>query len=120
WDLDSNEVVLSAEALRMHGLRAADFGGSGEEFLALVHPDDREGLRHELEDAVQSNGEQHHLFRVIRRDNGALRWIESWGRLLEEDDRTRNIVGVSTDVTERRRADEVREDMLAREHAARV
>ena len=120
WNLDTDMVTLGLAALRMHGLRSGEFGGTADEFLALIHPDDRAALRGEVYEAAQTTGEEHHVVRVVRRDDGEVRWIESWGRLLEEDDRTRNIVGVSTDVTERRRADELREDMLAREHAARV
>ena len=120
WNLDHDTVTLSSSALQMHGIDAAAFGGAANEFLALVHPDDREGLRGSLFEAAETTGEQHHLFRIVRRDNGELRWIESWGRLLAEDDHSRNVVGVSTDVTDRRRSEEQKELMLAREHAARL
>lgn len=121
WNLDHDLVTLSPSALRMHGLDPGGFGGTTDEFLALVHPDDRATLRGAVFEAAQTDGEQHHLFRIVRRDNGELRWIESWGRMLrEEEDLSRNIVGVSTDVTDRRRSEEQKETMLAREHAARL
>jgi PAS domain S-box-containing protein len=120
WNLDRDAVTLSQSAMRMHGLGTGSFTGTAEEFLALVHPDDRASLRGGVFEAAQTAAEQHHLFRIVRRDNGELRWIESWGRLLAEEDGSRNVVGVSSDVTERRRAEEQKETMLAREHAARL
>jgi PAS domain S-box-containing protein len=120
WNLDRDTVTLSPSAMRMHGLGTGGFGGTADEFLALVHPDDRASLRGAVFEAAQTAAEQHHLFRIVRRDNGELRWIESWGRMLSEDDQTRNVVGVSSDVTERRRSESQKELMLSREHAARV
>lgn len=117
WDLDQDTVRLNAAALAMHGLTAEEFGGAVDELLAHVHPEDRQELRTAV---GTGEGEQHHLFRVIRRDNGEVRWLETWGRLLAAPDGRRNVVGVSTDVTDRRRAEEQKELMLAREHAARL
>jgi len=103
----------------MFGLSLGDFDGSGEEFLALVHPDDRAPLRHAVGSALEREVDQHHVFRIVRHDNGELRWIEIWGRMLD-DDIERHLVGVCSDISDRRRADEQREAILAREHQARV
>jgi PAS domain S-box-containing protein len=120
WDLATDRVGLSTSALHMYGLTPDAFGGTGDEFLALVHPDDRVRLRSDVYDAIATQREHHHLYRIIRHDTGELRWIETWGRLLGGSDHLRHLVGVSSDVTDRRRADQQREDLLAREHAARV
>jgi PAS domain S-box-containing protein len=120
WDLTTDRVGLSTSALRMYGLTPDAFGGTGDEFLALVHPEDRLRLRADVYDAIASQREHHHLYRIVRHDNGELRWIETWGRHLRGAGEGQHLVGVSSDVTERRRADELREAILAREHAARV
>lgn len=120
WDLTGDRVGLSTSALHMYGLTPDAFGGTGDEFLALVHPEDRLRLRADVYDAIASHREHHHLYRIIRHDNGELRWIETWGRHLRGAGEGQQLVGVSSDVTERRRADELREAILAREHAARV
>jgi PAS domain S-box-containing protein len=119
WDLAGDRVELSAAALAIYGLSTETFGGTGLDWLAVVHPDDRETMPNDLA-AARAPGDQHRVFRIIRPDNGELRWIESWGRQLDADERGLHLVGVCSDITDRRRAEQVREELLASEHEARI
>ena len=77
-------------------------------FLSLVHPEDVEFVRSIIEEAIRSGEERSVEYRIIRPD-GEMRWISSRGRIcsaqLGEPDQ---LMGVSVDITERKRAEEAR------------
>jgi PAS domain S-box-containing protein len=86
---------------RMFGLEPGTFGGTIEEWAALVHPEDREralrGFRHALESDQSGFVDE---FRVVRGD-GDVRWFQSICRIMREPDgRAQRAVGVNIDVTE--------------------
>jgi signal transduction histidine kinase/CheY-like chemotaxis protein len=70
-------------------------------FLALVHPDDRESVRHGLEGRGADE-----VFDVRCRalePDGSIRWLEGKGRMkMDEARRPVSVLGVSVDVTEQR------------------
>ncbi|HRW37708.1 MAG TPA: SpoIIE family protein phosphatase [Aquihabitans sp.] len=121
WEVGHERVELSGSAQAVFGLAGAGFAGDPADFLAVIHPDDRERFQATVSAAIdEPAGEHHVVFRIVRPDTGALRWIEAWGRPLRTEARGLHLVGVCTDVTERRFADAHREELLAREHAARL
>lgn len=121
WDLRSDDVVLSDSARAIFELNGdhGAFDGSADAFMDLVHPEDRLALRSDVYEALQTTGETHSTYRVRWR-SGEMRWIESWGRLVHEDGRPARLVGVISDITDRRLADERRDRLLAAEQQARV
>ena len=82
--------VLWSETLeRIHGLEPGTFGGTFEDYKRDIHPDDRslvfETVSHTLA------GAPHRLrYRIIRPD-GAMRWVEARGTLLEDGEGERRI-----------------------------
>lgn len=120
WDINVDSVVLSPSALAIYGITAEQFLGTGDGFLDLIDPDDRAVLRGEVYEALQTTGEQHNVYRAVRQNDGEVRWIESWGRLLEDKGHPYRLVGVIADITDRRLADETKEALLAGEQKARV
>ncbi|MBD1934432.1 PAS domain S-box protein [Trichocoleus sp. FACHB-69] len=117
WDMDlkTNRVVCSANALDVWGLHE----GTGEEFFALIHPDDRQQVLQTAAGAMA--GEQPYApeYRVISPD-GVVRWINSQGRVyLDETGQGVRMIGVSVDITERKQIEAERDRLLKREQAAR-
>jgi PAS domain S-box-containing protein len=103
WEMDfrSGEVRWSEILEAQHGLAAGTFGGTFEAFLAVVHPDDRDGVRRAMDDATRKGGEFALQYRVVRPD-GNLRWINGAGQVLLGPARAPlRAVGISLDVTAR-------------------
>jgi len=84
---------------------AADEVVTLERFLGLVHPDDQEVIRQTMQSARQSKSDGQVEYRIMRPD-GSMRWILSRGRAhclaSGEPD---FLLGVSIDITERKRAE---------------
>ena len=78
---------------------------SHEDWLELVHPDDRDLFQQEVARCIQSTYSVDFEFRIVRRDTGEVRWISSRTRL-KRDGSAGYIIGAHLDVTERRRAEE--------------
>lgn len=120
WELDSDLIDLSPSAASVYGLGPGSVELTGDQFLDLVHPDDRTALRGGAFESIQTTGEQHALYRWVHHQRGEVRWMESWGRMVNEGPASTRLIGVVADVTERRLADETKEALLAAEQRARV
>jgi signal transduction histidine kinase len=86
---------------------AGSFPGTFEAFQADIHPDDRDLVRREIAVALE-RGEHHVEYRIVRPD-GAVRWVEGRGEVFRDAaGRPERLIGVCTDVTARRSAEEDR------------
>ena len=121
WDYDlvSGELRWDERCKEIFGL-----GPDGEvdydAFLELLHPEDRERVDRVVSQVLDPEGsgvfETH--YRVVWKD-GTERWALARGRAIFEKGRAVRFVGTVLDVTERKRAEEERDRLLAREQAAR-
>jgi len=106
WDLRSNEVVWSSGLEAIHGLAPGTFPGTFDAFTSEIHPDDRKVVAQSIERTLQSRGQHHIEYRIVRAD-GAVRWVEGQGQLLrDESGAPVRMVGICSDTTERREAEE--------------
>lgn len=77
-----------------------------DSFLALVHPDDVDSVLTAVAAATDPGGDGliNVEYRIVRPSDGALRWIEVFGRAYFERGACVRFVGVGSDVTERKEA----------------
>jgi len=101
-DLGSGRTFWSLEAQAMHGVAPGTFAGTLDAAVATMHPDDRASVAANLAD-VEDRTERVLEYRVIRPD-GEIRWLSGRGSIRRDGSR-RILVGVITDVTERRAAE---------------
>jgi PAS domain S-box-containing protein len=120
WNVATRQSVYwSQENYRLLGFDPEGGIPSDEVFYQRIHPEDRDRVRRET--ILERLDEGAHFdvdFRIVL-PGGAIKYVRSTGHPV------RNIsgdlleyVGTSIDVTERKRADEERERLLARERAA--
>ncbi|MEG4506643.1 PAS domain S-box protein [Microcoleus sp. F6_B4] len=118
WDMDlqTNQIVCSTTALDVWGVHK----GTGEEFFALIHPDDRQRMMQAAAGAIA--GEQSYVqeYRVISPD-GVVRWLNSQGQVyLDATGLGVRMIGVSVDITQRKQIEAERDRLLKREQSARL
>jgi two-component system cell cycle sensor histidine kinase/response regulator CckA len=105
WDMDYTTGVLRwSEAIEGHyGLQPGTFDGTFEAFVERIHPDDRASVLETVGNAMKSGGDFFTQNRSIAPD-GTVRWLSGAGRvLLGEHGEPVRAVGISQDVTERRK-----------------
>jgi PAS domain S-box-containing protein len=106
WDITSDGVTWSQELYRIFGLRPGEFIPNFENYLARVHPADRERARQVIEEALQS----HQPFRIeerLVRPDGSLRVIESRGEVkTDAQGQPLAMAGICLDITERKQAEQ--------------
>ncbi len=122
WDLnvETDQVIWGGHHAEMFGLPATTKSISGAEFLALVHPADRDELQTALGQALAEGDKYKHEFR-INQPGGEIRWMNAQGQVYRDDaGRANRIVGIVRDITESKQVETERERLLAREQAARA
>lgn len=105
WEVvpPGDRIVWSDQAFEIFGIQRADLGGTLEDYLQLVHPDDREWLRRHGDEWLETGGEFKAEYRVVRPD-GEVRWVSARGEMVVEPDGTvTRSTGTIQDVTEDRR-----------------
>jgi len=124
WDLniDTNALHCDDGWYRILGRDPSQPLMTLEEFKPFIHPEDVDDATRVDEADVAAMIAEHkdytNAFRIIRPD-GEVRWIISAACLLGGDGAPRRAVGVITDVTERRMAEQsLREEMSALEKTA--
>lgn len=117
WDIRTDTASWSEELYALFGLERRDFTPSFQNWLELIHPDDREPVRASLEQALNGNREIEVEYRIIRPD-GQLRWLVGKGRTYEaEDGRPIRMIGIALDITERKNLQLALEDRDAKYRA---
>jgi signal transduction histidine kinase/ActR/RegA family two-component response regulator len=91
-----------------------------EMWKSLIHPDDRETVLAEWQRSEQARDEFRSEHRVSRIDDGATRWLVAVGRFVYSNEgAATRFAGVFFDITERKRVEEDREELLEREKVLR-
>ncbi|HXG86554.1 MAG TPA: ATP-binding protein [Pyrinomonadaceae bacterium] len=121
WQFDFDTLALECTDICKANLGLppeADF--SYEDFIAAVHPDDRENINSTLKNALGKQEEYKDEYRIVWRDN-SLHWILVQGSAkYDQSGRAHRIAGVMLDITERKEAEKVREELLESEQKARA
>jgi PAS domain S-box-containing protein len=107
WELDlsAGESIVSEEVARMYGLETPS-GPLAFNWTPHVHPEDQERLAAWCQQARETGDDQRFEFRIIRPD-GEIRWLLSFGYTIDDPSRrSSRMIGVTVDVTERKRAEE--------------
>ena len=106
WDLKTNENVWSNELWLLYGLKPLNCKPSYEEWLKVIHPDDRSKTEQVLQEAVLRGSSYNTEWRVKLSD-GRERWLMSRGRPLKDSqDQIVRYLGIVMDITEPKRAEQ--------------
>ena len=121
WDVVRGVASCSEAYCRLYGLDPRGPGHqSPEEWLAQVHPDDRERARLTREATLRA-GRLENEYRIVRPD-GSVRWIVDRGLpVYNSDGKLARLLGANVDITESREASERLRELQAQVlHASRL
>jgi PAS domain S-box-containing protein len=115
WDLAQDTLYWSDEMFRLMGSAPGDFVPSTDRWMDAIHPEDADNVRRRLAETRAGSGGYRHDYRILL-PGGLQLWVESQTRSqLDGEGRTIRLVGVITDVTHRKLAEEamLRNEKLA-------
>ncbi len=106
WHVKENTARWSDETKRIFGREPGDPEATAEEFLAMIHPDDRLFVEQKIGRSLSDGSPYEAEYRMPQPD-GSIRWIRGKGKVLhDEDGKPLRMVGLNADITERRREQE--------------
>ncbi|MDR0621107.1 MAG: response regulator [Deltaproteobacteria bacterium] len=129
WDYDvlGNKIEYTDIFLKMLGYDRDDLAGTFEEWLSLVHPDDREMIQNSIARLRKPNNDSLAYELRLKRKDGSYIWTYDVGRVMLRTDegRAARVIGGNFDFTNRKKmeqelfeiAEQERKAHLARELA---
>ncbi|MSQ64000.1 MAG: sensor domain-containing diguanylate cyclase, partial [Betaproteobacteria bacterium] len=106
WDRDTDQLQWGRDPSSLVGTVPEGRTTRWSKFLELIHPEDRDGYLERVNAAWEHTGPCSNEYRVVRQD-GQVAWLSSHGKTLANaSGRAHRLIGVSQDVTERKRQEE--------------
>lgn len=119
WDRATGELHWDPALETIFGLEPGTFGGSFDDWIALIHPDDRDHVVSAVTTALERGEEYEVEHRIVRPDE-QVRWLHCRGEsLVDEHQQPLGMHGVAVDLTERRAAEAERDRLLTAHKTAR-
>ncbi|AFZ32289.1 diguanylate cyclase with PAS/PAC and GAF sensors [Gloeocapsa sp. PCC 7428] len=102
WDMLTHQVTFSERLALIFGFPPALRCATYQEFINVMHPDDRTIVEQSITRAVEGDGNYQVEFRIFLSDH-TIHWIGSQGQVYYDDThQATRLVGVSMDITERK------------------
>lgn len=112
WDISMGAIVWTEQLERIFGMPPGSFGGNYALWRDRVHPDDVLRVEAEVQQALDEDDAWVSEYRIVQ-PGGAVRWIGVRGRPFRRDGTPVRFVGVNVDITERKQAEETRQETQA-------
>ena len=108
WDLGSDYVYYSPRWKSMLGYTEDEIGDTVEEWRGRIHPDDREPTLAALQAHLDGGTARFENDHRLRHKNGRYRWVLARAATLRTAaGKPSRLVGLNTDITARKRAEQV-------------
>lgn len=103
WDANSKALYLSARLLSILGFASENLHTTSDDWLALVHPDDRQLFQSTLVDHLKGMTAHFECEYRVRDHDGNYRWVLARGLAVrDQSGRGTRMVGSIGDITERK------------------
>ena len=105
WDFQNSNDIWSDEVWQLFGLDPNECKPSFEAWQKALHPDDRERVVREAEEAARKGTDVNSEWRVLHRD-GSEHWLMSRGRVVRNTEgKPVKMTGIVIDITDRKLAE---------------
>jgi two-component system NtrC family sensor kinase len=105
WDVKTGRIDWTPEMFRLFGLNPKKTIASFETWEAVLHPEDREKARANIDEALKTHSFLNNVYRIIRPD-GKIIWINGLGKgEYDEQNQPVRMSGICIDITERKKAE---------------
>ena len=106
WNIITNKAVCSGRYFSLFGLEPQDNMLSEQDWLAMIHPEDRQRAQKEVRDSLVNKAAYDTEYRVVWPD-GTVRWVSSKAKFFYDNSgMAYRMIGAMIDITERKRVEE--------------
>jgi PAS domain S-box-containing protein len=114
WDILADVVEWDDALCEMYGITRKEAPTCSQDFLTLVHPEDRASVVAAISASIKTGVEADFQFRAIVGD--AIRWIYDRSDVIRgADGKSTHMLGACIDITERRRVEQERDALLEKQ-----
>ncbi len=110
WDFQpqTGEIYYSSQWFKMLGYEPGEYLHTYDTWLTLLHPEDRPRTEARVEEFFENRMEVYTAEFRMRAKDGQWRWIRAQGKAVawDDDGNIKRVVGMHTDITERKLAQE--------------
>lgn len=111
WNVEQDTLYLSERHLEILGYTQSEKDIGPADWVAMFHPEDVPALREALIAYFRGESEMYSSEVRVRRKDGSWAWMFTRGRGIRgSDGRVRRMVGMATDISERRQTETARAD----------
>ena len=102
WNIKTNDFFWSEQVAQLFGHLPTQMNTTYDNFLNVIHPDDRDKIAATLNKCKESDAEYNIDHRVVWSD-GQVRWFNEKGNVIRDDSgKALKMLGVVVDITERK------------------
>ena len=113
WDIRTDEMFWSPENFILHGLDHNSDAPFYKDLDLLIHPDDRQSVRNNVDDAVEGRTEEFRAEYRVKGVDGAFRWLLGIGKVERgPNNAPLSMSGINLDITERKTAEAAIQERL--------
>jgi PAS domain S-box-containing protein len=114
WDIVTGRITWSDQVHAFYGIEPGEFDGTLETFTRHLHPEDAERARESIRASVEDDVPYRIEYRIVPK-GGGVRWISTSGRVIRDaSGKPLRMTGATSDVTERKLAEEARRESEVR------
>ncbi|MBU0621417.1 MAG: bacteriohemerythrin [Gammaproteobacteria bacterium] len=108
WDLVTGKAKFSPQYYIMLGYMPDEFPATQDEWLARIHPEERDAVIGRIRDELAENHDIYITEYRMRSKDGRYRWIQGRGKCIafDESGKPTRMVGINTDITERKQSEQ--------------
>ena len=104
WNVKTDQVVWSPQLFEIFGLDSQNSVASFDVWNQIMYPEDRETANNRIDKALRERANLVSEYRIVRHDNGELRWINALGKGVYDDQgKPLRMTGICLDITDRKK-----------------
>ena len=104
WNLETNKRYFSDNHFRIFGCEPQSFDPTVESHMEFYHPDDIPAVKAVVKRIMETGEFETFSYRIIQKNTGEIRYLKSYGKLIQDSLGQRNLVGTTSDITDQRLA----------------
>ena len=101
WNIETGAVIWSDKLYEILGAVRKQSDSFVENFYDYIHPEDLPDLQTKIAETLKKKQDFYHEFRIIRKNDKAVRWLVGQGKMILNDKEPAKMVGVNYDITEK-------------------